>query len=619
MNKQIFTVALLAGSLVSFGNLPAQDNRKSNTRQPTLEDRIDQLEQDEQGLKGQVDQLRNDVADLQDRVKRLEGGQQAPQGPAPPPQTSGPSHRTKERTQSSGEEQSYDVFYQGLQSGGHWFDDPTYGEVWQPDIANSDSNWRPYNDGHWAYTDRGWTWISNEDFGWATYHYGRWARRSDTGWVWIPGSRWAPAWVSWRESSDHVGWAPLPPEVADDSQVRIEGWVDNYYDIGPAAYLFVKIGDLSRPSYRDVVLPPANNVELFTKTRNVTDIVYGNDVVAVNGPRYEEITSQAKIPSYKLNYVTGNDGRFGINTRGDQLEVMAPAPKLQTSATVQPKVEKTLGKAQVDRGWQEIDKQKEAQLKQAIQQQAPIPANLPPKPAAPRPASAEPQNRPAQTSRQQPSSNNPPAPEVSPQGQRGSTRQQATAGGQPPRPESTPAEAGRPGSSAPGQARQTGRSTSGEANAPREETRQPGKPSPTPQRAFERQEQRQEVVSPTPSSAANPQRAIQQREQKQQSAKPAQPPSEESKNRAPATEQAPRREQPAAEKRNEATSRSESQREEPARKEEPTKKEEPLGPRERPETERRAEEKQPERQNSGSNRSEKPKQEKSKKEEPPPQ
>jgi hypothetical protein len=86
-------------------------------------------------------------------------------------------------------------------------------------------------------------------------------RRSDTGWVWIPGSRWAPAWVSWRESSDHVGWAPLPPEVADDSQTRVGGWVDNYYDIGPAAYLFVKIGDLSRPTYRDVILRPANNVE----------------------------------------------------------------------------------------------------------------------------------------------------------------------------------------------------------------------------------------------------------------------------------------------------------------------------------------------------------------------
>ena len=109
------------------------------------------------------------------------------------------------------------------------------------------NDWRPYRDGHWVWTDRGWYWDSNEPFGWATYHYGRWTRLRGTGWCWVPGRQWAPAWVSWRESSDHVGWAPLPPEVADDSQTRVGGWVDNYYGIGPEAYSFVKIGDLSRP------------------------------------------------------------------------------------------------------------------------------------------------------------------------------------------------------------------------------------------------------------------------------------------------------------------------------------------------------------------------------------
>jgi outer membrane murein-binding lipoprotein Lpp len=199
MSKRIFTVALPAWSLASASNLPAQDTRNSNTRQPTIEDRIDQLEQDEQNLKSQVNQLRNDVADLQDRMKRLEEGKQLPQAPPPAARSEKPGRHTNSaeaQTPDSGAQQSYDVFYQGLQSGGHWFNDTTYGEVWQPDVAASDGDWRPYSDGHWAYTDQGWTWISNEDFGWATYHYGRWAQRSDTGWVWIPGSRWAPAWVS---------------------------------------------------------------------------------------------------------------------------------------------------------------------------------------------------------------------------------------------------------------------------------------------------------------------------------------------------------------------------------------------------------------------------------------
>ena len=83
---------------------------------------------------------------------------------------------------------SYDVFYEDLQEGGHWFEDATYGYVWQPDVAAENPDWRPYTDGHWVYTDRGWTWVSNERFGWACYHYGRWARLRDHGWIWVPGA-----------------------------------------------------------------------------------------------------------------------------------------------------------------------------------------------------------------------------------------------------------------------------------------------------------------------------------------------------------------------------------------------------------------------------------------------
>src|SRR5215468_5370373 len=217
MNRQLFIVACAVGSVASIGNLPAQDNQNRNTAQPTLEDRTDQLERGQQDLKAQVEQLRNDVSDLQDRVTRLEGGPGPARGAPPPAAKSSESRGRPDEQQNGGsaESQSFDVFYQGLQSGGHWFDDPTYGYVWQPDAAVSDEHWRPYSDGHWAYTDRGWT------------------------------------WVSWRQGNDHVGWAPLPPEVEDNSQIRVEGWADNYYDIGPSAYVFVSIADLARPTYRE--------------------------------------------------------------------------------------------------------------------------------------------------------------------------------------------------------------------------------------------------------------------------------------------------------------------------------------------------------------------------------
>src|SRR5262249_44832394 len=31
------------------------------------------------------------------------------------------------------------------------------------------------------------------------------------GWVWIPGAEWGPAWVSWEQTDQYVGWAPLAP------------------------------------------------------------------------------------------------------------------------------------------------------------------------------------------------------------------------------------------------------------------------------------------------------------------------------------------------------------------------------------------------------------------------
>jgi hypothetical protein len=100
------------------------------------------------------------------------------------------------------------VFYDDLASYGHWIQRPSYGWVWTPRVAAR--SWRPYEDGHWVWTDLGWTWASNEPFGWATYHYGRWYDDPDYGWEWVPGNQWAPAWVDWQAGNDYVGWAPLP-------------------------------------------------------------------------------------------------------------------------------------------------------------------------------------------------------------------------------------------------------------------------------------------------------------------------------------------------------------------------------------------------------------------------
>src|SRR5258707_10727054 len=149
---------------------------------------------------------------------------------------------------------SVDYFYDNL-SGGNWIEVEGYGYGWQPDVAVNDSNWRPYADGYWAYTDDGWTWISYEDFGWATYHYGRWANLADYGWTWFPGEDldWGPAWVSWRTGGDYIGWAPLPPRgpgVVYEGQ-PIGGDAGGTFGIGPGDFKFCFVWVFGEPG------PPA--------------------------------------------------------------------------------------------------------------------------------------------------------------------------------------------------------------------------------------------------------------------------------------------------------------------------------------------------------------------------
>src|SRR6266850_148074 len=111
------------------------------------------------------------------------------------------------------------TFHNDLLPHGYWVDIPEYGRCWRP--ARVDKRWRPYTVGHWVWTDAGWSWESEEAWGYATYHYGRWFEDRKHGWVWMPGTTWAPAWVAWRSGGGYIGWAPLGPTVRDTGEVHI--------------------------------------------------------------------------------------------------------------------------------------------------------------------------------------------------------------------------------------------------------------------------------------------------------------------------------------------------------------------------------------------------------------
>jgi hypothetical protein len=293
--------------------------------------------------------------------------------------------------QAKGADVSIDFFYNNI-SGGNWIEVADYGYGWQPDVATSDPNWRPYADGYWAYTDDGWTWISYEDFGWATYHYGRWARLADYGWVWFPGSDldWGPAWVSWRTGGDHIGWAPLPPRgpgIAYQGQ-SIGARVDIEYDIGPEYYNFIDVRFIGEPVLRDRIFPYSQNVTYINNTVNVTNITVRNNVVYNYGPDYNVLSSYSSRPiqRLKLERQTSADLSAAVKTgaltkvQGDKLMVAAPQKITKAAAGVAPpKVKAKVAKPKIEKGWAGVAN--EAQLKEKIKTENP--KNIPPPTRAP--------------------------------------------------------------------------------------------------------------------------------------------------------------------------------------------------------------------------------------------
>jgi len=283
--------------------------------------------------------------------------------------------------QARGQAVSVDFFYNNL-SGGNWIEAADYGYGWQPDVATSDPNWRPYADGYWAYTDDGWTWVSYEDFGWATYHYGRWARLADQGWVWFPGSDldWGPAWVSWRTGGDYVGWAPLPPRgpgVVYEGQ-PIGARVDIDFDIGPDYYNFIDARFIGEPVLRDRIFAPSQNVNYINNTVNVTNITVQNNVVYNYGPDYDLLSSRSSRPIQRLkierqqNVDLSTAAKSGALTKvqGDKLFVGAPTKISKSAPSVAPpKIKTKVAQPKIVNGWAGVANA--AQLKEKMKTENP--------------------------------------------------------------------------------------------------------------------------------------------------------------------------------------------------------------------------------------------------------
>ena len=200
-----------------------------------------------------------------------------------------------------------------------------------------DRYWRPYTVGRWVYTDRyGWMWASNEPFGWATYHYGRWGFSKRIGWFWVPGSRWAPAWVSWRQSDDYLAWAPLPPASDEGVSVDVSARnVPDYYWQAVPSNQFLAT-DLPRRIVRD----QAQMKPVLERTQPLANVTVNNTVVVNNAvtPQFVEEKTQEKVVVHKVERT--RDAAKSGKVEGASVDVFQPDADQKPAVAAPPKPKK---------------------------------------------------------------------------------------------------------------------------------------------------------------------------------------------------------------------------------------------------------------------------------------
>jgi len=232
-------------------------------------------------------------------------------------------------------------FYDALAPYGSWVSVAAYGNVWAPRVSRY---WRPYSEGHWVFTDDGWCWVDDEPWGWATFHYGRWYLDPAYGWVWVPGTVWAPAWVAWRWGDGFIGWAPLPPEAGWSVGVGLS-FSDFDLDraIAPRHWCFVDERHFTDPRIRSYLAPETRNVTYFRTTRNITSYRVVNNRVFDRGVDVRRIERVTGRPVPRLQIVERQAP--GVHVTGRELGVYRPRftgrPELRHDQRVEPRARGT--------------------------------------------------------------------------------------------------------------------------------------------------------------------------------------------------------------------------------------------------------------------------------------
>jgi hypothetical protein len=218
---------------------------------------------------------------------------------------------------------SVSFFHEELSPYGRWVVAGSYGDVWVP--GGVTAGWSPYVDGEWVWTDYGWTWVAYDSWGDIPYHYGTWVLADSYGWAWVPGTVWAPAWVTWAYTDDYIGWAPVPPTFI----LSANGYYGRPIVVSEARYCFVPTSRFVGVNVSTVRVPVQQNATIFTRATKTTSFKVSGGIVHTAGPppsRIEKVTGKhiERVSIEKVKARPTTISAAGI-TKGRSLHVAMPA------------------------------------------------------------------------------------------------------------------------------------------------------------------------------------------------------------------------------------------------------------------------------------------------------
>jgi len=117
----------------------------------------------------------------------------------------------------------------------------------------------PYSHGRWTMAQGQLFWVPFETWGWVPYHLGIWVWNEKKGWLWIPGSVFAPAWVEWMCSAGSFCWRPwtLMDWYGYESS---EYYRYGLYDTGQSPYFAPWAGVVEDPPSGEALPQPSQNL-----------------------------------------------------------------------------------------------------------------------------------------------------------------------------------------------------------------------------------------------------------------------------------------------------------------------------------------------------------------------